>query len=472
MSGLRFLFPGPYKLWIIIVFFFFIAIGCQDGCRCLGCGGCNGCTTSVVIDQEAKKIKVDGIKMKLIANKNRVTNRKLKLDSILYVDKKMWFTVDYHLRVEDRPEIRNICDYEVPENQKLEESLNKFNIIFSPDKQHFAVGLDNHVFDFFHLLPDGVPFSSGCYYLNDSSTVFLNNAKLDFKDIKWNKFPNPDLLLDKIIVPNNFNPWALACNQGNVLDLLRGLPPGNGHDMVLIKNWFCEIAEIHFNQQRVEAIVKVSPEWKKEAEISLINCINKSISENDPELNSSLNMVLWISDPKLLKKSDSTAFNDYFAAGYVGDYFVKRFSDKRNPVNAKIYSSILSESKKIASNTFADPKSISLDNVIDILFIVKDFNVLKTFIDKNIREDVIVLYGPVILSATIGKYDKYPKEHQTVILENYKKIMQNKSSQISLFDMIQVMEFLKDKITCEELKKLVELHKEKLIGFSLPNGCQ
>jgi len=472
MKGLRYLFPGPFRFWTVIIFFLLLAIGCQDGCRCIGCGGCNGCTTSVVVDQESRKIKVDGVRMKLIANKNRVTNRKLKLDSVIYVDKTVWYNVDFHLKLADRPEIRNICEYDVEEKQDLEKSLDKFNLQFSPDKQHFAVGLNNKVYDFFHLLAKNVPFSSGTYYLNDTNHVYISKSDIDFKAINWNRFPNPDELLDKIIVPNNYNPWALECNQSNVLNLLQSLPPGNNHDLVLMKNWYSDIANQHFSRQRVEAIVKVSPEWLNVAQKSLIGNINHSISENDPELHSSLNMVLWINDKNLLNLSDSSAFSDYRAKGFAGDYFIERFNNKTFPVQTRIYTKILAESRKMCSNGYYSSESISLVNAVELLLLIKDYPVLKTFLNNNINSDTISFHGLDIIGATIEKFNKYPKELQTLMVANYQRLLENEKDVLFAYDISQIMEFLKDKIDCKALKHLAEKHKDKLIGFILPRNCQ
>jgi hypothetical protein len=469
MNGLRFLFPGPTKLWIIIIGFFLLAIGCSDGCRCNGCG-CNGCTTSVVIDQESRKIKIDDLKIKVIANKNRVTNRKLRLDSTLYVDKTIWYTVDYNVRIDDRPEIKNICELEASENQDLEKSLDKFNIQFSPDEKHFAVGIDSKVYDFFHLLPDEVPFSSGCYYLNDSISTYLETANLNFKDIKWIRFPSPNKLLDEIIVPNLYSPWALECNQKNVLRILSDLPSGNEHDIVLINNWYCEIADIHFNQQRVQNTIKVSPTWKTAASKSLIKYIGKSIEENDPKLKSSLDMVLWINDINLLNKADSVIFDDYFASGYAGTYFLSRFNNTQFPVNKIISNKILDEAKKICSNPEAYPDKMSLETAVDVLVFKKEFNELKAFLEKNLNLESLENFKLDILTVTIRKYDKYPKDLQLIIVNNCHKIVQNPSD-LSAFDVSEIMEFLKDKISCTDLKKLVEIHKDKLVGFMMPKNC-
>ena len=466
MDSFKYLFKGSSKLWILFFFMSFIAINCQNGC-----GGCNGCTTSVVVDQESRKQTVDGVRIKVTANKNRVTNRKLRINQEIRIDKTVWYSVDYYLSVEKRPEIKNICELEVPENVDLEKSLAEFNIKFSPDTQHFAVGLNDKVYDFFHLLKAGVPFSSGCFYLNDSNYVFLNTANLDFNKINWSKFPSTEILFDKIIIPNNYAVWTLACNQDNVLELLNEMPPGNSHEMVLMENWFCEMADLHFNEQRVQEIIKVSPPWKRLAEKQLIYAVDNSVSENNQELKESLDMVLWINDSKTLNIADSIVFDDYFAAGYVGDYMVERFKNKNSPVNNKIHASILSKAKKIGINFQQNNDEMNEITAINILLICKENQILKDFIDKNIRKDVLINDFNDICSSTIRIFDAYPKELQSLIVKRYLEVAQQPEPGLFALDISEVVEFLKDKISCEELKKIVELHKSNLYTFRMPDGC-
>ena len=456
---------GATFVWIAIYFVLMLSFSCQHGC------GCNGCTSTVIVDQEARKIRVDDIRMKVTANKNRVTNRKLKLDEELYIDKTIWYSIDYYLQVEKRPDIKNICEFIVPENQDIEMALDKFNVRFSPDKKHFAVGLDIKVYDFFHLLEEGVPFSSGCYYLKDSNFTFIQTANLDFNSINWNIFPKPENLLEKIIIPNNYSPWALNCNKQNVLKLLNQMPPGNSHEMVLINNWYCEIADIHFTQQRVDQILNVSPEWKKKALKSLLKEIDNSVSQDDSRLDESLDMILWIKDPLALNKADSMMFEDYFAGGYAGDYLVKRLIDNKSPLNKNIQSALLTTAKDKATNFQTKTDKMSENNAFEILLFFKEYSILKTFIENNVQLEAVKNDFTDISIVTIKKYNSYPKDLQTLMVKNYHEIAKRQDLGLSGFDISEVVEFLKDKIPCTDLKKLVELHKNDLVAFQFPKGC-
>ena len=465
MDCFKYLFRENSTIWILFLFISFVTINCQNGC------GCNGCTTSVIVDQEALKKKVDGINLKVVANKNRVTNRKLRLTDENLVDKTIWFTVDYFLKVEKRPEIKKICEFEVPENADLKKALVDFTIKFSPDKKHFAVGLNNHVYDFFHMLENGVPFSSGSFYLKDSNNVYLSDSQIEFDRINWKLFPNPDALFDSIIIPNNFAVWNLSCNKDNVLKLLSEMPAGNRHEIFLIENWFCEIADMHFTQSRVEEIIKVSPIWKKTALNKLIYSVDNSVSDMDDELDKSLDMILWINDSKTLNKTDSIVFDDYFAAGNAGDYLLERMKDKTVPLNSKIQTALLSKAKNIAANFQQQTDIMHEQLAIDILLFKQENDLLKSFINKNINYDLLLNDFVDITYSTIRRYEVYPKDLQAIMVKKYLEVAQNPAQGLSVFDITEIVEFLKDKIPCKELKKIVELHKANLYTFTMPKGC-
>ncbi len=455
----------------------FGAMSCQEGCRCRGCSGCGGCTTSVVVEHEDEKMNVDGVAIKVRANKNMVTNRKLKFGrEDIYVDKNQWYSVDYFLKIEKRDAIKNICEYDASKNQNLDESLERFSIKFSPDKNHFAVGLDNMVFDFFHLLPQGVPFSSGCYYLKDSGFYYLSAANIDFKDINWSRFPEPDVLFDEIILPNNYAVWNFVNNRDNVLQLLDEMPPGNKHELVLIENWYNEIADVHFNKKRVKQIIATSPEWKKAASKSLIKSIKEDEPDENTKLISTLDMVLWIESKSAFNSADSIVFLKYNADGYAGDYFVHRFENTINPINQQIKSKLVNLAKSVCSKkkekTFVHEAGMSQTCAVDILLISKEYKILELFIQNNVTLIGIEESFGNIPDATIGRFKSYPPELQKLMVEKYIEIMKVPDSEIFVTTVSDIVKFLADKASCSDLKEIVEIHKKDLMGFRMPKRCK
>ncbi len=477
MKGLQYMFPGASKLWVVIMFGIFGALSCQQGCRCRGCTGCGGCTTSVVVDHEDKNMSVDGVKIKIRANKNRVTNRKLSLSrEDIHVDKNSWYSVDYFLRVEKRDALKNICEYDVSKEQDLMESISKFNIKFSADKNHFAVGLDNQVFNFFHLLPNGVPFSSGCYYLKGTNYIYIYGAAISFNDIDWTRFPEPEALFDTIIIPNEYAVWTFVHNKDNVLHLLDKMPPGNKHEMILIENWYNEIAKTHFTEQRVKKIIAASPSWKKTASKNLIKNLTKDYFNQPLELKSTLDMILWIDDAPTLNTADNLVFQKYVADGYAGDYFVSRFGNTQKPLNQEIKNKLLAISKSLCSkkisNSFDFKESISVTNAAEILLISKEYKTLELFIENNVTLLKIEKSFSDVPEATIDKYEKYPPNLQKLMVERYIELMKVPDSEIFGLTVSDIVDFLADKAKCSDLKEIVSIHKEDLYGFRMPKRCK
>lgn len=471
MKGLYFLFPGPVKLWAGLLAVVFIAMSTLHGCTCRGCGGCHGCTTSVVIDKESRRIRADDVRMRLTANKNRVTNRKLRYSQLFYIDKTVWFTIDYSLKLKKRPPVNHICEHEVEENQDMEKSLDRFQILFSPDKKHFAVGLDQKVYEFFHLFEEGVPFSSGCYYLNDSNFSYLQTADLTLNQIDWKRFPEPARLFDLIIVPNTYSVWTLPDNMSNVLELLSQMPPGNQHEMVLIENWYNEVAFSHFDSARVGKIIRVSPAWQKEATKKLLSSIQINQSENDPILEHSLNMLRWVQSYQALKMADSLVFQKFFATGHAGPYFLARLIDQRMPLDERISARLIGKSKKLAADFFNKSDSIPESIAFDILLLKKEYELLNTFLETYVNQEGLSNDFIGISNVTISKYNHYPEDLQELMVDLFQKVLAAKSVSISSFEKSTILEFLKNKLPCAQLRELVNLHKEDLLYFTMPDDC-
>jgi hypothetical protein len=472
MKGLKYFFPGIPTVWMIFMAMILIGISCHSGCQCRGCGGCQGCTTSVVVESESQKIKVDDIRMRLTANKNRITNRKLRYNQTFYVDKTVWYSVDYMLELRKRPAIRNLCEYEVDSQEDLEKALKKFQIRFSPNKQHFAVGLDNHVYEFFHLLDQGVPFSSGCYYLNDSSFAFLQAANLNFDQINWQVFPKSDDLFSKLLIHENYSQWAVPNNRDNVLKLLSMLPPGNKNDLLLVENWYNEMANQHFNQNRVEQIAKVSPEWINIASKSLIKELEKNHLPNETVLGSTLDIAIWINDARLFGKMDTMVYKRYQASGLAGNYLVSRWGNKKNPLEKQLSNQLLEKSIQTATSQKERGQEFPIEWAVDILLIAQNYDALKQFLDNDIETETLFTDFATIWASSIQKYDKFPKELQEKMVDKYRAVVIGPCTEFSFYEMGQMLEFLKNKLPCSELKKLVNQHREKLIGFVMPDGCK
>ncbi len=452
------------KLLIFLLLIIF-AVGCQDGCNC----SCGGCTTRKIVDNERETRRIDGVKVRITANKVRSTNRKLNLrGGSNLINKSVWYSVNYNLEIADRPELKEICEYYVEENHDLEVSLKEFSMKFSPDKSHFGVGRTGNVWDFFHFLDKGNAFPSGTFYFVKTKTDYSVNSNLTFDKIDWNIFPEHDILFDTLIIQyGNSNQKYTVYSTQPFLNLLAGMKPGNAHELFLINNWYNEIGALHFTQERVAEIVKVSPQWKSTAISQIFEEIEDLNSFDLSTFSPSLNLLISINDEKSLHNADDLLFkNEKYDNSDTRDYFIKRFDNKTIPLKDAIRNDLISTAKSTVQ-MFPEFSDMLLGNAVDILLSIKDEKTLTDFIKKiNIKQnpDEIgsAFYVSDIINQTIEKYDVYPKTLQKLIISEFKNYINNADIEISQFDVQKIYEFLKDKISCEEATKIYKKFESKL----------
>jgi hypothetical protein len=249
------------------------------------------------------------------------------------------------------------------------------------------------------------------------------------------------------------------------------MPPGNQHEMVLIENWYNEVAYRHFDSARVGKIIKVSPEWQKKASESLLSFIQMIDYENDPVLEHTLNLMRWVQNSQALRMADSLVFQKFFATGHAGPYFLTRLRDYSVPLDERISASLIDKSKNLAADFMKKSDSIPESIAFDILLLKKEFDLLKKFLEAYINQEGLSNDFMGISNVTISKYDHYPNDLQELMVDLFQKVLAAKSVSISSFEKSTILEFLKNKVSCPQLRELVNLHKEDLFYFKMPEDC-
>jgi len=453
---------------LLIIF----AIGCngESNSGCNGCScNCNGCTTRKIIDSENETIRVDGTKIKLTANKVRSTNRKLNLrENSDLITKTTWFTANYNVELDNRPEIKEICEHQINEDQDLEKTISEFNIKFSSDKKHFTVGRIGVVWDFYHLLKIGNPFSSGDYYFVKNKLQYASVPFLKFKEIKWNTFFDTDQLFDTLIIEiGNQNKKYNVNNEEDFLSILSELEPGNKHEMFLINNWYNYMGSRHFTTERVQQIIKVSPEWKKTAITKIFVELNKKDNFQFQGYNNSLLLLLSINDQASLLKADDLLFkNPEFSDDDTHKYFIERYYNKKNPLKAEIRKYIITNAVTTVVKHPESNENFTIDESINIVLAEKDEKSLGIFVDKikvhKTQDFTDAFFVSDMARQTIDKYDLYSKKIQQQIVKNFTVYIKEVPKDISQFDVQKIYDFLKGKISCKESNQIFEMHKEAL----------
>jgi len=454
------------KLLYLALLIIFLA-GCQGGCRC------NGCTTKKTIEKETDRRKVQGVKLKITANKVQSTNRKLNLRSgEELVSKSVYFSVDYDVKLPKRDKIEHICEFPlVDQNYNLETALTDFTFEFSEDKKNFAVGQKADAWEFYHMLEEGIPFSSGAFYFSKVKSESKYNA-VKFSEIDWNIFPPAKQLFDTLLLASssihfsgNYNP-----NQKVLLKLLKEMPPGNSHEYFLIDNWYSEIAHQHFTQSRIEDIVKKSPAWKKTA-------IKKSLlylqKENSFGITNTLELILNINDIQTIHKADSIAYFSENIKEYASQkYLLERIEDKKVELNPKIKSDLISRANVAINNLEPESDYVDIDFARKVLIATEDYKSIESAIDKindksyqNSTEENNGDGYRNLLNVTKDGYRHYPDPLKKKILKEFVKFMHNTPENISEFELRRMYWFLNGKIPCDEFENIYK--ENPLINSSM-----
>lgn len=450
------------KIAQISLLFLFFCFAFQDKDN-MGCGGCYK-----VIDKEYDNREINGLRVNVRAKKLRdvqyITPKGGRLN--FEIGRKKKFKVKYAVKIENRLPIEDLCLRNADKKTPLDKYLDEFSIEISKNNKHLAVGILDKPESFHHLIIDGVSFSSGKYYFYKSNT----NAKdLTFDAIDWNIFPNPEELLDSLLIENKN---SVNTEYGShLLSVLSDLSPGNEHDFFLIKNWPTKLAEKHFSKYRVRQILNGSPEWKKTA-------LEKSLSiiESDKVyysgFNASVNLISYIRDAATLYHIDSLLVFEKNDRSYSDYYFHDRFFDEEIPMQKAARLELIKQAEKLLIDY---PKSKSFINTkfaIEILNHENEKKVLEQFINKLISNKGLIEFKYSVLQLTIDEYSLYSKEMQALILERYVDVMENPSEDINIKNLLDIYRFIQYKIPCEQLIPIYDKNKERLTSIKLPPKCK
>lgn len=438
---------------IFALIFLIFTSNCKNGCNLV---------TSKVVDKETEIRETDGFKIKITANKVRYTGRNVRglLRRNLKIRKSKWYGTNYNIQIGKRDVNKKLILRRALKKTDLGKVLEKLSIKFSPNKQHFAISDNGKVNEFLHLLKSGKAFLSHQYYYKKKKIEYTDSVKMN--EIDWNTFLNSEQLFDTLIVSK------FADNK--YLDLLKDMQPGNRYEFTLIDNWDCRIAVSHFTKERVEEIIQASPKWKNKAIEKVIYSIkNNSYSSFKSK---TLDLAVYINDKYCLNRVDSIVFyserRDYSDYGY----FTKRLSNNQNPIDDRIASLLINQSKTTLENINERNYKINPKEAVALLLAAKKYNILKQFLLNKIDPKQYKVFRFLDLrGATILMYDKYPADLQKIMVEKYYNYMQNPPEKIDNSNLAYIFEFLTGKIPCKDIKKLYQKLKTKMEPWGKEPEC-
>ena len=439
----------------IILSFLFIVF--TSSCR-------NGCTivSSKIVEKETEVRNIDNFKIKITANKVKYTgtNARGLLRNKLRITRNSWFGTNYTLKINDRKPNKDLIRRYAKEEADLTQVLKKFRIEFSPDKQHIAIGDNDTVFDFLHLLKTDKAFFSHRYYYKKNK--FTPKTYEAFNKIKWKTFPPAEQLFDSLITSD------FAGNE--YFEILENMPPGNKYEISLIKNWDCPVAVGLFTKKRVKQIIKASPEWKNIAVEKLETVISKKMYGTFKS--KSYDLVRYIDDASLLTKIDSIIFNIDNKYYNEFNYFIERISNKKHPLKPEIVNSLIDMSKSTLDSINDKDLEVDTKEAVKILLKTENYDFLRNFLNTSINPAKYKVFRFMDLrSATIFMYENYPSDLQKLIVEKYNNYIQNLPEKMDNSNISYIFEFLKNKIPCSDAKKLYQKLKVKMEPWGKKPDC-
>jgi len=451
---------GVFKILILFLLFSF----CFQDKNNRGCSGC-GCYK--VVEEESEVRKIDDLKVKITAQKVKdtklVNTRGGRLNFELGT--RSSFFVRFKLEVSGCKPIYNLCEHYALERDDLNKSLKIFDIVLK--EKHLAVGLKDNPRSFHHQITNKLYFSSGYYYFDNTN---IEVRDLTFDKIDWSIFPDPDSLFQVMLLDGEKSNYG--ADDGELIDVLKEMPAGNKHELFLINNWYNSVARSHFTKRRVQKIVKKSPQWKSVA-------IKKAFIEisNPDKYNTgfypSIMLINAIKDKEALLKLDKyLLFEMNDSRDNMDDYFWERYNNKEIPLSKESRLKLQELSEEILYAYPDDKEMFDVEFAIGFLIKEKQLKEIEGFLDKIISNEGLTEFMSKSIQLTIGKYHKYPDELKPKIVEKYTKVMQGPSPEISSFDMAKIFRFLKDKISCQQLKPIYNNNKDRLSRVKLPKKCK
>lgn len=288
------------------------------------------------------------------ASQERVVNKFYKGYRLKEV--KTFYHVLFSIKLNDDLEIKNCMQVPIKKNQHFETLISKFKMVFSPDNQAFAIGIDNSIFAIYHFLDKHTVFSSQNYYRDEKKLSATQNHITLFPALDWQVFPANEPLFDSIILRIA---RSNASNGEIYAPLLRTAiqkrPIGSSTDFVLIKNWKTAVAIKYFSAKRVDSLCALVPEWKKIAITNTLNEIQKFHKQANKQkekmpisaysgYGKAKELLFKINDKTTYNTADCLLVNTNFTCKKTRTaYFTIRIENKNFPLNKKYYEQFISD---------------------------------------------------------------------------------------------------------------------------------
>lgn len=435
-----------------------IAIGCGRGCSC---------SRTIATDRE--KLEIDGEKVRVTAKKIETKTTYLKRvklpeneddDFVCQTRKTYHYAFSYDIKLSGRPELEDVCSFPIDENTDIAHAMPAFSMKFSPDKQHFAVGIGQEVYGIYHLLEKGIPFST--HYYN-----YLTKTNNTFEQLQWDTISPPDKIIESIISHENQYEKLTREDISLITRALQDQEPANKYDYLLIKLWpQSDLADKVFSEKRIRENCDNSKGWETLALQKVFSSLNSGVYDNRNIL-----MLIAIDDKQSFLEADKILFTRWPRSDDVHQYLLKRLKMRRPKIDDSQIKSLIAKGNQAItnlSNRKLHEKRREIEHSLEFLLEIEETSQFEEafrlfFVPENYED-----YKTIVNETITEYYENFPAPVQDMVKQKLPQMFPH----LNFPERSEMFDFLKDKIACEILVKLKQNYANDLKSNQLPTRCQ
>lgn len=420
------------KLWVLL-----FLVACGRGCSC-----------TRVIDTAKETRKIDGVKVKITAQKLETTTSYVLRNK----PKSYAYGFEFKVKLPERTPVEHLCHIPTTEEGDVDEVLSTFQFSFSPDQKHFAVGYEHEVFNIYHLLDKGIPFTSHHY-------LEFGQEHIQFADIVWDSIPAPRTIAKELIQgKESMLHWH---ETEQLKKALQQQPIPCEFDFYLIDRFPSTLARDVLAKPRVRMLMDKSKDWESKA-------IEKALAllldnQTDYKESSAIDLVQLIDNPITYQAADTVILKDWLLernpSAKINDYLKHRLNNPTPPLNGLLFATLKARAIAAISltpngNKHRLPSASQVSQAFDALIDMKETASFSSAITHIFNEGYYANHSIQLNITFIDKFDQLPEESKQIVLEQ----LPLQLNQISSLQKRNVLKFLKGKLSTKEYQQLEQAH--------------
>ena len=409
----------------------------------IGCG--RGCSCTQVIDSTSEKRKIDGIEVSVTAQKLETTTS--------YIFKKRAkeyaYAFEFSLKLPHRSTISHLCHRATHENGDVNTILKQFNITFSPDKRHFAIGYDNEVYNVYHLLEQGIPFTSHHYLEYDQEHVSFNS-------LNWDNYPAPEIVAKQLIEGDYLR---LHPHEQDLIEkALQTQPVPCEFDIYLIDAFPSQLAMKVFKDKRAKSLTKQSEDWRNKAKEKVLTTLDSKEYRSE-----AFKLTNRMQDPELYSLVDKEAVSQWLISGEIDvvthPYLMKRIQSKSNPIDITLQNQLIDRANLIIVGKLNDVRlrNSSITNAFELLIALNRMENFQQAFERMFNPKFKYDYNLFSYKMAMENFEKFPQSIQKTVLLGFKEGF----SEMDRVSQKRILPFLKKHVTSAEYEQFEAANTNK-----------